>query len=178
MPGRRRSSFSEAAEALTRAEARPGPGCGADRGRSGLRGRSCPPCAPRYSRRESARRRSGRSLLQGTTSSRASSRYSRPSRRNPRTFLLLHPSGPLDTARAGMVAADVAPALQAEVDELRENPRRTRRTRRYSGGCGRNNRARARRDRTGANGAHSGDPLTRTDLPERGLRRTTRRCSP
>jgi len=38
----------------------------------------------------------------------------------PETFLLLHPSGPLDTARAGMVAADVAPALQAEVNELRE----------------------------------------------------------
>jgi murein hydrolase activator len=37
----------------------------------------------------------------------------------PETFLLLHPSGPLDTARAGMVAADVAPALQAEVGELR-----------------------------------------------------------
>lgn len=38
----------------------------------------------------------------------------------PETFLLLHPSGPLDTARAGMVAADVAPALQAEVADLRE----------------------------------------------------------
>lgn len=37
----------------------------------------------------------------------------------PETFLLLHPSGPLDTARAGMVAADVAPALQAEVIELK-----------------------------------------------------------
>ena len=36
----------------------------------------------------------------------------------PETFLLLHPSGPLDTARAGMVASDVAPALQAEVAEL------------------------------------------------------------
>lgn len=38
---------------------------------------------------------------------------------SPETFLLLHPSGPLDTARAGMVAADVAPALQAEVADLR-----------------------------------------------------------
>ncbi len=37
----------------------------------------------------------------------------------PETFLLLHPSGPLETARAGMVAADVAPALQAEVADLR-----------------------------------------------------------
>lgn len=37
----------------------------------------------------------------------------------PETFLLLHPSGPLDTARAGMVAADITPALQAEVVELR-----------------------------------------------------------
>jgi len=38
----------------------------------------------------------------------------------PETFLLLHPSGPLDTARAGMVAGDVAPALQSEVNGLRE----------------------------------------------------------
>ncbi|MDJ1008210.1 MAG: peptidoglycan DD-metalloendopeptidase family protein [Paracoccaceae bacterium] len=38
----------------------------------------------------------------------------------PETFLLLHPSGPLDTARAGMVAADVAPALQAEIADLRD----------------------------------------------------------
>lgn len=37
----------------------------------------------------------------------------------PETFLLLHPSGPLDTARAGMVAADVAPALQSEITALR-----------------------------------------------------------
>lgn len=37
----------------------------------------------------------------------------------PETFLLLHPSGPLDTARAGMVAADVAPALHAEVAGLK-----------------------------------------------------------
>lgn len=38
----------------------------------------------------------------------------------PETFLLLHPSGPVATARAGMVAADVAPALQSEVAEIRE----------------------------------------------------------
>ncbi|MEL7026630.1 MAG: peptidoglycan DD-metalloendopeptidase family protein [Pseudomonadota bacterium] len=37
----------------------------------------------------------------------------------PETFLLLHPSGPLDTARAGMVAADVVPALQSEVADLK-----------------------------------------------------------
>lgn len=39
--------------------------------------------------------------------------------RAPETFLLLHPSGPLDTARAGMIAGEIAPALQAEVAELR-----------------------------------------------------------
>jgi septal ring factor EnvC (AmiA/AmiB activator) len=33
--------------------------------------------------------------------------------------LLLHPSGPLGTIRAGMVLADVTPALQAEADRLR-----------------------------------------------------------
>lgn len=37
----------------------------------------------------------------------------------PETFLLLHPAGPLDTARAGMVAADVAPALQSEIADLK-----------------------------------------------------------
>ncbi|MEM9709301.1 MAG: peptidoglycan DD-metalloendopeptidase family protein [Pseudomonadota bacterium] len=40
-------------------------------------------------------------------------------RAEPETFLLLHPSGPLETARAGMVAGDVAPALQAEVAEIK-----------------------------------------------------------
>ncbi len=37
----------------------------------------------------------------------------------PETFLLLHPSGPLATAQAGMVAADVAPALQAELADIK-----------------------------------------------------------
>jgi murein hydrolase activator len=32
--------------------------------------------------------------------------------------LLLHPSGPLGTARAGMLVADLAPAIQAEADRL------------------------------------------------------------
>lgn len=34
-------------------------------------------------------------------------------------LLLLHPSGPVGTARAGMLLADLIPALQAEVDRLR-----------------------------------------------------------
>lgn len=34
-------------------------------------------------------------------------------------LLLLHPDGPLATARAGMILADVAPALQAEAEALR-----------------------------------------------------------
>ena len=38
--------------------------------------------------------------------------------RNPAPVLLLHPQGALGTARGGMIAADVAPALQAEADIL------------------------------------------------------------
>ena len=37
----------------------------------------------------------------------------------PTPLLLLHPSGPLGTARSGMLVADVTPALQAKVSELR-----------------------------------------------------------
>jgi len=37
----------------------------------------------------------------------------------PAPQLLLHPSGPLGAARSGMVLADVTPALQAEVRQLR-----------------------------------------------------------
>lgn len=36
-------------------------------------------------------------------------------------LLLLHPDGPLDTARSGMILAEVTPALQAEVDVLRRD---------------------------------------------------------
>jgi septal ring factor EnvC (AmiA/AmiB activator) len=39
--------------------------------------------------------------------------------RAPGPVLLLHPSGPVDTARAAMVAADLAQALQAEAAEIR-----------------------------------------------------------
>lgn len=39
--------------------------------------------------------------------------------RDPAPLLLLHPEGPLGTARAGMVLSSVAPALQAEADALR-----------------------------------------------------------
>ena len=38
--------------------------------------------------------------------------------RAPAPLLLLHPSGPLGTARGGMIAADVTPALQGKIDEL------------------------------------------------------------
>ncbi|SHI78630.1 murein hydrolase activator EnvC family protein [Wenxinia saemankumensis] len=38
--------------------------------------------------------------------------------RAPAPMLLLHPIGPLGTARGGLLAADVTPALQAEVAEL------------------------------------------------------------
>lgn len=37
----------------------------------------------------------------------------------PGPLLLLHPAGPLGTVRSGMMLADVTPALQAEVDQLR-----------------------------------------------------------
>lgn len=40
--------------------------------------------------------------------------------RAPSPLLLLHPSGPLGTARSGMIAADVAPALQRDVEALRQ----------------------------------------------------------
>jgi septal ring factor EnvC (AmiA/AmiB activator) len=39
--------------------------------------------------------------------------------RAPAPLLLLHPSGPIGTARSGMIAAEVTPALQAEADNLR-----------------------------------------------------------
>lgn len=39
--------------------------------------------------------------------------------RAPAPVLSLHPSGPLGTARAGMILADVTPALQVQVDDLR-----------------------------------------------------------
>lgn len=38
---------------------------------------------------------------------------------DPSPSLLLHPSGPLGTARAGLMLSDVTPALQAEVETLR-----------------------------------------------------------
>ncbi len=41
--------------------------------------------------------------------------------RAPAPLLLLHPSGPLGTARSGMMVADVAPAIQAQVDRLRRD---------------------------------------------------------
>ena len=40
--------------------------------------------------------------------------------RDQTVTLLLHPSGPEATARAGMVLADIAPALRAEADVMRE----------------------------------------------------------
>lgn len=39
--------------------------------------------------------------------------------RSPETLLLLHPSGPLATARSGMMLADVTPELQARAEALR-----------------------------------------------------------
>ena len=38
---------------------------------------------------------------------------------SPGPALLLHPEGPVDTARAGMILAEVAPALRREADALR-----------------------------------------------------------
>lgn len=39
--------------------------------------------------------------------------------RAPETLLLLHPSGPVDTARSGMILTDVTPALQLQTEQLR-----------------------------------------------------------
>ncbi|MCX8510000.1 MAG: peptidoglycan DD-metalloendopeptidase family protein [Rhodobacteraceae bacterium] len=38
---------------------------------------------------------------------------------NPAPLLMLHPSGPLGTARSGMILASVAPAVQSEADRLK-----------------------------------------------------------
>lgn len=38
---------------------------------------------------------------------------------DPTPLLMLHPSGPLGTARSGMMLAEITPALQAEVETLR-----------------------------------------------------------
>ena len=38
---------------------------------------------------------------------------------SPTPLLLLHPSGPLGTARSGMILSDVTPSLQAQAEELR-----------------------------------------------------------
>lgn len=38
----------------------------------------------------------------------------------PAPLLLLHPSGPVGTARSGMILADVTPAIQAEAEALRK----------------------------------------------------------
>ena len=38
----------------------------------------------------------------------------------PTPLLLLHPSGPLGTARSGMILSEITPALQAEVQALRQ----------------------------------------------------------
>jgi len=39
--------------------------------------------------------------------------------RTPESSFILHPMGPIGTARSGMVLADVAPALQAQADALK-----------------------------------------------------------
>jgi len=38
---------------------------------------------------------------------------------NPTPLLMLHPSGPVGTARSGMMLAEITPAMQAEVETLR-----------------------------------------------------------
>jgi septal ring factor EnvC (AmiA/AmiB activator) len=42
---------------------------------------------------------------------------------DPGPLLLLHPEGPLGTARSGMILADVTPALQAEAEALKQELR-------------------------------------------------------
>ncbi len=41
--------------------------------------------------------------------------------RTPAQVLLIHPSGPIGSARAGMMVAELAPGLQAEADRLRRD---------------------------------------------------------
>ncbi|WP_076530194.1 murein hydrolase activator EnvC family protein [Gemmobacter megaterium] len=54
---------------------------------------------------------------------------------DPSPLLLLHPSGPLGTARSGMMLADVTPALQAEVDQLRAELQEVAELRRQQSGA-------------------------------------------
>lgn len=49
--------------------------------------------------------------------------------RDPAPLILLHPSGPVGTARAGMVLSAVTPALQAEAEDLRRQLDELRRLR-------------------------------------------------
>ena len=46
--------------------------------------------------------------------------------RTPQPVLRVHPAGPLNTARAGMLVADMTPALVAQADDLRELLAQTR----------------------------------------------------
>jgi septal ring factor EnvC (AmiA/AmiB activator) len=85
---------------------------------------------------------------------------------DPGPLLLLHPAGPVGTARSGMILAEVAPALQAEADRLRAELAELRDLRNLqeaaaatlSGGLGRAQEARS---------ALSQAISDRTDLPMR-----------
>lgn len=55
---------------------------------------------------------------------------------DPGPLLLLHPAGPLGTARSGMMLAEVTPAIQAEVDVLRAELREIRELREVQANAG------------------------------------------
>lgn len=86
--------------------------------------------------------------------------------RAPAPLLLLHPSGPLGTARGGMILSDVTPALQAKAEGLRGELEEVSRLRALQDGA-------AETLREGLDGAQAARAAladavdTRSDLPRR-----------
>ena len=116
--------------------------------------------------------------LRETTLTLQFQRQARPDRRScwacwrrmeadPGPLLLLHPDGPLGTARSGMMLADVTPALQAEAESLKARTARTGRSARLAGGGGRDADRRAG-GRARRRGRRCSQAISdRTDLPSR-----------
>lgn len=85
---------------------------------------------------------------------------------DPAPLLLLHPSGPLGTARSGMMIADVTPALQAEAELLRKQLQEVRDLRALQTAAGKTL-AQGLRVAQEARTALSKAISDRTDLPKR-----------
>jgi hypothetical protein len=120
MPPRPRRGGGTAAERRRipgRGRRRPRPGGGADRNRARLRGGAVGPAR---------RRAAGGAAGTGHPAVFEAEREARPLlavlqsiQSAPGPLLLLHPDGPVGTARAGMIVADVTPAVAREAQALR-----------------------------------------------------------